>query len=195
MDDRGRAYLAARGLDRTIDTLLFGVVLSPRPEHQQMRGRLAIPFIGPRGNIYDMRFRCIEEHDCKEEHCPKYLGVPGVETRIYNARALTAPTDYLMVTEGELDAATLTACGWPASGIPGANAWKPHYSRMLSGFSKVILFADGDEAGEKLAHAFRKSLVSSGTVIMCEKGQDVNSIYLRDGKAGLQSLLKEDEDE
>lgn len=162
-----------------------------------MRDRLAIPFIGPKGNIYDIRFRCMNSHDHKDSEvkCPKYLGVDGVETRIYNAKALVAPTDYIFVCEGELDAATLTVCGWPAIGLPGANSWKKHYPRLLAGFSKVILVADGDDAGHKLASTFRRALPTSGNVILCEQGQDVNSTYIAKGREGLAALLKGEEEE
>lgn len=199
LDEAALAYLEARGLGspHAIETLRFGVVRSPRPEHTMMRDRLAIPFIGPKGNIYDIRFRCMDPHDHKDSEvkCPKYLGSDGVETRIYNTRALTAPTDYIFVTEGELDAATLTVCGWPAVGLPGANAWKNHYPRMLAGFGKVILVADGDDAGRKLASTFRRAMPASGVVMMCGQGDDVNSVYVREGKEGLIALLRDEEDE
>lgn len=208
LDEEALAYLEARGLgtSHAIETLRLGVVRSPRPEHAMMRDRLAIPFIGPKGNVYDIRFRCMNPHDHKDSEvkCPKYLGVDGVETRVYNARALVADTDYIFVCEGELDAATLTVCGWPAIGLPGANSWKKHYPRLLAGFSKVILVADGDvrkdpakqTAAEKLVSTFRRALPSSGHVILCESGDDVNSVFVREGKEGLVSLLKgEEEDE
>lgn len=199
LDDRALEYLEARGLasPHAIETLRFGVVRSPRPEHTMMRDRLAIPFIGPKGNIYDIRFRCMDPHDHKDSEvkCPKYLGTDGVETRLYNARSLVAPTDYIFVAEGELDAATLTVCGWPAVGLPGANAWKKHYPRLFAGFSKVILVADGDDAGRKLASTFRRAMPSVGRVTLCGSGDDVNSIFVREGKEGLQKLLKGEEDD
>lgn len=193
-DEQALAYLEARGLSPSIETLRFGVVRSPHPEHTSMTGRLAIPFIGPRGNIYDIRFRCIENHDCKELGCPKYMGIEGVETRLYNTQALVAPTEYLLVTEGELDAATLVTCGWPAVGVPGAQAFKPHYNRMFAGFSKVVLFADGDDAGKSLASKFRRALPTSGRVILWGQGDDTNSVFVREGKEGITRMLKEEDE-
>ena len=198
-DPEGLAYLESRGLGSSpsIETLRFGVVRSPRPEHERMRGRLAIPFIGPKGNIYDIRFRCIDPHDHKDKEvdCPKYLGCDGVDTRLYNTRALMAPTDYIFLTEGEIDAATLTACGWPAVGVPGANNFKKHYARMLAGFSRVVLIADGDEAGRKLAQKVQSALRSSCHVMFAPHNQDVNSLFLERGKDGLAAFLKEGMDE
>lgn len=195
-DVKGMEYLAGRGLSsRSIETLRLGVVRSPLAGDDRYAGRLAIPYIGPRGNVYDLRYRCIEDHDCKEADCPKYLGYPDVKTRMYNVQALKAPTDYLLLTEGELDAATLVECGWPAVGIPGANAWHPHYSRMLSGFSRIVLIADGDDAGRKLASTVSRALPAQVRVIMCYQGQDVNSTFTEHGKQGLVDLLREDEEE
>ena len=195
-DAEALAYLEARGLgsSRVIETLRFGVVRSPHPEHSQMVGRLSIPSIGPKGNVYSIRFRCIEQHDCKEEGCAKYMGLEGVDTRLYNAQALVAPTDYLLVTEGELDAATLVACGWPAVGVPGAQALKPHFARQVAGFSKVVLFADGDKAGKDLASKFRRALPSQGRVILWGPGDDTNSVFVREGKEGITRMLKEEDE-
>ena len=47
------------------------------------------------GNVYDIRYRCLENHVCKDVGCPKYLGDAGVETRLYNTRSLVASTDYI----------------------------------------------------------------------------------------------------
>lgn len=194
-DPEGLAYLESRGLGSSpaIETLRFGLVRSPRPEHERMRGRLAIPFIGPRGNIYDIRFRCIDPHDHKDKEvdCPKYLGCDGVDTRLYNLQSVAAPTDYIFLAEGELDAATLFTCGWPAVGVPGANNWKKHYSRILAGFSRVVLVADGDEAGRKLAQKVQNALRSSATVIMCKQGDDINALFVREGREGLAEFIRE----
>lgn len=189
LDDRTKAYLERRGLLDVASSLRFGSVLSPDPEHRGAYGRLSIPFIGPRGNVYYMKFRCIEDHECEDHGHSKYLNISAT-LRPYNTRALTAPTDYIFLTEGELDAATIEACGWPAVGLGGANEWKPHYSRMLSGFSKPVLLADGDDAGERLAARFRKHMSSSAIVIVSESGQDVNSLYQQGGKAALEEMIR-----
>jgi DNA primase len=70
---------------------------------------------------------------------------------------------------------------------------KPHFARQVAGFSKVVLFADGDKAGKDLASKFRRALPSSGVVILCQhnSANDVNEIYVQYGKEQLAAMLKE----
>jgi DNA primase len=202
-DGPAHAYLEARGLSPVTSSLRFGVVRSPLAGHERYRGRLAIPFLGPTDNVYDIRYRCIDGHgeEGHPDECPKYLGSDGVRTRIYNARALTASADYIFITEGELDAATLTVCGWPAIGIPGAQAWKAHYPRLVAGFSQVVVVGDGDKAGRDFARKVSESLPDARMIVMLD-GLDVNSVFTSDvardysnnGRKGyLSSLLREEE--
>ena len=191
-DQAALAYLESRGLRSSADQAMLGVVRSPRQGHDRFLGRLAIPFIGPKGNVYDIRYRCIEDHDCKERGHGKYDAEHGYPTRLFNTRALVSPTDYIMVTEGEVDALTLAACNWPAVGVPGANAWKAHHSRCFDGFSDIVVIGDGDDAGRKFVAAVVKTLPSARSVIL-SAGEDVNSVYVKGGKDALVAALKEDE--
>lgn len=189
LDEPALAYLERRGLAPVTETLRFGVVRSPvTPEHDRFRGMLAIPYLNPRGEVTRLKMRCIEDHVCKEHGHTKYDG-PSGPIRIYNTAALVAPTDYLFVTEGELDAATLTACNWPAIGLPGAQTLPRHFARVVAGFPRVTLLADNDDAGRKLADSFRSALPSSGRVIVMSS--DVNDEYTKGGKAALVELMKE----
>ncbi|KJK12582.1 hypothetical protein UB45_07645 [Terrabacter sp. 28] len=158
---------------------------------------LAIPYITPSNGIKSIRFRCIEDHVCKDvEKHAKYWGESGIRSGMFNTKDLASDSDTIAVCEGELDAITISGSGiMPAVGVPGANGWQSFYPRMLAGFSRVVLVADGDDAGSKLASTFRRALPLSGTVMLCKPGDDVNSVYVREGKEGLQSLLKGEEDD
>jgi DNA primase len=59
---------------------------------------------------------------------------------------------------------------------------------MVAGFGSVTDWADGDEAGRKFAGVFSKA-VPNARVISMMAGMDVNSVYVRDGKAGILALL------
>lgn len=184
------AYLGGRGLDEaTVKEARFGQVSEALNGHEYLLGRLVIPYIGPRGNVYNLRFRCLEHADCKAEGCSsKYMSLPGYPSRVFNVRSLVQADDSIHVTEGELDAVTLGACGLSAVGIPGVENMPAHFPRMLAGFSTVTLWADGDEAGRKFAGTFSKA-VPNARVLSMTADMDVNSVYVRDGKAGILALL------
>ena len=182
------AYLESRSLGSVISRLRFGVVSSPAPGHEYLAGRLVIPGIGPRGNIYSARFRCLQNHDCKESSCPKYLGMPGFGSRLYNSADLVAG-DEIHITEGELDAATLVAAGLSAVAVSGANNWKDHYRPLFAGYYRVVIWGDGDEAGRKFVALVRRKLsYQSIDVVMAPQGQDVNSMAVRQGFEHIRKL-------
>lgn len=168
-------YLAARGLSLAIAQRAgLGVVNDPHTGHDGMVGRLSIPYITNTG-VVDIRFRSLDGSD------PKYLGLPGAKTHMYNVRGVAEADDYIAVCEGELDAITLHyAVGIPAIGIPGASNWKVHYRRLLQDFERVYVFADGDKAGHDFARHLARE-VNGVVIINMPEGEDVNSMYLKEG--------------
>lgn len=184
--DRVMAYLGRRGISpSTAASFRLGFVSTPIEGHEQMRGRLAIPSLGPRGAV-SLRFRCVEPHDCKEAGHGKYLGVPGAETRIFNTRALHEAGDYIAIAEGELDAVILNQCGIPAVAVPGARNWKPHYNRVFAGFSNVYVAEDGDEAGREFARKVAGEVLTASVITM-GTGQDVTDVFLAEGQSGVRA--------
>lgn len=178
-------YLMGRGIGRdTSDRFQLGYVNDPTTGHERYAGRLSIPSIGPTGRIYNLRFRAL-----KPEQEPKYLGIPGMPTRLFNVRAILEASDTLCVAEGEIDCISLEACGFHAIGVPGANAWKRHHARMLHGFREVLIFGDGDSAGFKFATTVAESL-RNGRVIPIPEGQDVNHILANDGEEAVIALTE-----
>lgn len=168
-------YLDARGLSSAIARRAgLGVVHDPIAGHDGMSGRLSIPYITNTG-VVDIRFRSLDGSD------PKYLGLPGAKTHMFNVRAVAEADDYIAVCEGELDAITLHyAVNIPAVGVPGASNWKTHYRRLLQDFEKVFVFADGDKAGHDFARHLARE-VQGVVIINMPDGEDVNSMYLKEG--------------
>ena len=189
------AYLAGRGLnEETVNEARFGLVSKALNGHEYLLGRLVIPYIGPKGNVYNLRFRCMEHEDCKAEGCnAKYMSLPGYPSRVFNVRALVSADDSIHVTEGELDAVTLGACGLSAVGIPGVENMPAHFPRMLAGFADVTLWADSDEAGRKFAGTFTKAVLNA-RVMALPAGEDANSYFVAHGRAGILSLLAGEND-
>ena len=168
-------YLATRGLSvAEVQPFHLGVVKDALPGHEAYIGRLAIPYVTPSG-VVDIRFRSMHGED------PKYMGMPGAKTSMFNAQAVLTAGEYICVTEGEIDSITVAAkTEHPAVGIPGANNWKPYYTKILDDFDTVIILADGDAPGLEFGKKVSRELGNVNIVQMPE-GHDVNSIVLQQG--------------
>lgn len=186
-------YLAGRGLmsphvSDIVAGFQLGYVEDPLPEHQAYRGFLAIPYLrkSPTGGWFTvtMRFRCIREGCEHRTHGGKYLSQPGGGVWLYNTVAVQDNHDEIAICEGEIDAITATLAGIPAVGVPGTQAWKPHFRRAFVGYEKVFVLADGDDPGMEFAAKVADQLPNVKVVPM-PKGEDVNSYVLQHGKRGL----------
>jgi DNA primase len=155
------------------------------PGHETYKGRLAIPYITPSG-VVDIRFRSLNNNPDE----PKYMGIPGAKTTMYNAQSVLTAGSYMCVTEGELDTVMLSVkTGHPSIGIPGANNWKPYYTKILDDFETVIVLADGDNAGLEFGKKLSRELPNVNLVQMPE-GHDVNSIIIQEGKEWIDERIR-----
>lgn len=168
-------YLASRGIPIEAARLAqLGVVAEPEIGHEQYAGRLSIPYITKTG-VVDLRFRSL--NPAVE---PKYMGLTGAETKMYNVLDIDRAGDFIGVCEGELDTITMSSCiGIPCIGVPGANSWKKHYTRLLADFERVFIFADGDQPGTEFARSLSRELPV--TIVQLPEGEDVNSMYVSNG--------------
>jgi DNA primase len=168
-------YLASRGISREVARMArLGVVAEPETGHEAYVGRLAIPYITKTG-VVDIRFRSM--NPAVE---PKYMGMTGAETKMYNVLDIERAGDWIGVCEGELDTLTLSKCiGIPCIGVPGANSWKKHYTRLLADFERIFVFADGDQPGKEFATSLARELPV--TIVSMDEGEDVNSLYVKHG--------------
>lgn len=168
-------YLKQRGIPLAVARLArLGVVAEPEVGHEQYVGRLSIPYVTKTG-VVDLRFRSL--NPAVE---PKYMGLTGADTKMYNVLDIERAGDFIGVCEGELDTLTMSSCvGIPCVGVPGANSWKRHYTRLLADFERVFVFADGDQPGREFASSLARELPV--TIINLPDGEDVNSIYASEG--------------
>ena len=172
-------YLTSRGItEETARMFRLGLVKEPEPGHEPYIGRLAIPYITPAG-IIDIRFRSLNA-----DSGPKYLSRPGASTHIFNVAALNTDSDVLVICEGEIDTMIATQVGFAAVGLPGANNWKPFYTRVLADWEKIMLFCDGDNAGKEMAKTITRELDNVFPIFMPDNC-DVNDVYLAEGAEGL----------
>lgn len=187
---QAKDYLEARGITGHIaGAARLGVVVEPLIGHEQMAGRLAIPYLTEAGPV-DIRFRCLEPHSCKDAGHGKYLTLPGHPPRMFNASALAIDTSTVAICEGELDTLIVHHyLGVPAVGVPGAQVWsgQKHYPRMFRPFTRVLVFADGDDAGRDLGKQIARDLPQA-VVLRLPDGADVTDYYLSHGVDGLADL-------
>ena len=190
----GEEYLASRGLRapsirQEVDRFLLGYVADPLPGHEMYRGMLAIPYLRWSQEhgwaVVSIRYRRIAD----SEGGGKYLTQAGDRPRLYNTLALLKNTSKIAITEGEIDAITAQVCGIPTVGVPGAQAWQPHFREPFLGYRDVFILADGDEAGLQFAHNVAKTLFNA-KVIPMPTGHDVNSLVIEQGKQALLSRLR-----
>jgi len=197
-DTYAQAYLTSRGIGPEVaSTYRLGVLRNPQLGHEQFVGRLSIPYITPHG-IVTFSFRCLEQHVCKEtilyigkdgkpRHCAKYRAPLGVERTLYNVLDFKKAEDTIYICEGEIDALTLSVCGYAAIAVPGVKNWKDHFTRCFMDYPNVFVVADGDEAGYRLG-AFLSTEIKARAV-RPPQGEDVNSIYTKGGRDAVRKWL------
>ncbi len=178
-------YLSSRHLSvEEANIFHLGVVADPLPGHEPYKGRLAIPYITPSG-VVDIRFRAMHNED------PKYMGLVGAKTTMFNTKACFVADKYICVTEGEFDCIMMgVKTQHPTIGIPGANNWKPHYAKILDDFEIVIVLADGDAAGLEFGKKISRELGNVNIISMPE-GEDVNSMMVKRGSDWVDERINE----
>lgn len=161
----------------------LGYVAEPEPGDEDMRGRLAIPYLSP-NSVLDLRFRTLTM-----EGGPKYLSHHGSHARLFNVNALRKPSETLVLCEGELDTIILDGmCGIPAVGVPGASNWQKHFPLLLRDYYKVVVLTDGDQAGRDFGKKVVASL-NNAIVVPMPDGMDANDYYLAHGVDGIKSRV------
>jgi len=187
--DEAAEYLEGRGLLEVARSSGLGVVRDPVPGHERYEGRLAIPYLTNAGPV-NMSFRCLESHSCKTvAYHGKYEFMKGYGTTLYGVQAMEDADEWIAITEGELDALTLKVVGVPAIGVSGAEKWEDCWDLVLSDFSRVYAYTDGDSAAEDLWKSVARSHDQAIRVRMPD-GEDVNSVYVKHGAEPLLAPLR-----
>jgi len=183
IDEAGR-YLTSRGITKeAAHKHRLGFVASPMIGHEDMVGRLSIPYVTPAG-VVEMRFRAIDPNTN-----PKYLSRVGSKTHMYNVKAFNERSEFIAICEGEMDAIVASSiCGIPAVGVPGAQTWQPSYRRAFQDYRKVFILADGDAAGQELAKKIVQA-IDVAVVVTMPEGKDVNDIVMEEGPDGLRERI------
>ena len=179
--DEGKAYLKSRGISGEM-AARFRLGIGT-PEFGSGNGSLVIPYLGIRNRPVSLRTRCIEDHDHIGHG--KYMGGTGESVRMFNTRAITddASTLEVHISEGEMDAISLTQCGLMAVGFPGVNSVKPHHVQILRSFETVYIWGDNDKAGHEFTERLMQAIPQARTVHLPDG--DVNATLVARGESGV----------
>lgn len=190
VDEVTLAYLAGRGISETQAAKhRLGTIVDPINGHENYRGWLSIPYITALGLCVGFKFRRLDDGK------PKYGSPLGQKSHLYNVLDLTLNVGSMVVCEGEIDALILSAvCNIPAVAVPGVTAWKPHYSKLFTGYDTIYVVGDNDvkEDGTNPGAEFARRVVSeilNGQIVQLPPGMDINELYLAEGIEAIHNLV------
>ena len=169
-------YLTSRGITRrAIDRFKLG----------SDGTRLVIPYLTPAGP-WQFKYRCVKDHNCKDEHGGKYAYDDGAQQLLYNTQTLLT-ADRVVIVEGELDAISVEMAGAPAVAYPGVTNWQKWFAWCFDSVEEITVVADGDEPGEKAATSVADSLRSrlpdvDVRRVVLPAGEDSNSFINNEGQ-------------
>jgi len=171
--------------EETLRSARVGVVDDPHPGHEGLEGWLVIPYLGLSGEVLKIRFRRPPNSD----HKAKYRDLPHATPRIYNVPALQKAKDWICITEGEFDTMVLGQLGIPSIALPGGTAWKPHYRKVLAGFSRIHLLGDPDDTGREMNQVIQQSMRQAEAAKL---EMDVNDTLVNEGPDAIWEAIGEE---
>jgi DNA primase len=176
-------YLKAHSINYDIACRYqLGYVAEPLPGDERFAGRICIPYL-TRSGVVSVNFRGLGDAT------PKYLKPHGQKARLFNARAYFEAGDTIGISEGEVDAIAATEhVGIPTLGVPGASNFDPLWLPLFKDYQKVIIWADGDDAGETFARDTAELIGWRARIVTCPPGCDVASMVASGEVAILKQL-------
>lgn len=122
-----------------------------------------------------------------DEGKPKYGAPTRQKSHLYNVSDIILSSEWIAICEGELDTIIASAIlNIPAVGVPGVQAWKPHFTRMFTGYGKVYIIGDNDlkddgtNPGAEFSRMVAQEVLNS-SIVSLPAGMDLNDLYLAKG--------------
>ena len=182
--------LLERGISEEVAARFqLGTITDPINGHEMYEGWISIPYITASGFCVGFKFRRLDDGK------PKYGSPTGQKAHLYNVTDILLASPYVVVCEGELDTViTSGVLGIPAVGVPGVQAWKPHFSKLFNGYDTIYVVGDNDikEDGSNPGAEFSKRVASeimNSSIVTLPPGLDINDYYLAHGADATRTLL------
>ena len=182
--------LLERGISEQVaGRFQLGTITEPMNGHEMYDGWISIPYITAMGHCVGFKFRRLDDGK------PKYGSPTGQKAHLYNVTDVLITSPYIVVCEGELDTViTSGVLGIPAVGVPGVQAWKPHFAKLFNGYDTVYIVGDNDvkEDGSNPGMEFAKRVANeilNSTIVTLPPGMDINDYYLAHGAEATKTLL------
>jgi DNA primase len=122
---------------------------------------------------------------------PRWHNMRGGVPSLYNVDALAnlVSGEIVYLVEGFTDTLTLSAHGFAAVGLVGAGGFKEEWLAPLARF-RVVAALDGDAAGKRAAHHYRRMFAERGAQLAClHLSSDVNDFFRQTPTAALEFAL------
>jgi DNA primase len=182
--------LLERGISEEVAARFqLGTITDPINGHEMYEGWISIPYITAANYCVGFKFRRLDDGK------PKYGSPTGQKAHLYNVTDVLLQSPYIVVCEGELDTViTSGMVGIPAVGVPGVQAWKPHFAKLFNGYDTVYVVGDNDikEDGSNPGMEFAKRVANeilNSTIVTLPPGMDINDYYLAHGAEATRTLL------
>ena len=182
--------LAERGISEEVAARFqLGTITDPINGHEMYEGWISIPYITANNHCVGFKFRRLDDGK------PKYGSPLGQKAHLYNVTDVLIQSPCIVVCEGELDTViTSGVLGIPAVGVPGVQAWKPHFNKLFNGYDTVYVVGDNDvkEDGSNPGAEFSKRVaneVLNSQIVQLPPGMDINDHYLAYGADATRELL------
>lgn len=196
LSDEAVRYLEGRGISREVaESFSLGTITQPHIGHEMHEGWLSIPYLTALGHCVGFKFRRLDDGK------PKYGSPAGQKAHLYNVSDITIDSPFIAVCEGELDSVVLSGLvGIPAVGVPGVQAWKPHFVKLFTGYDTVFVIGDNDikEDGTNPGAEFAKRVaqeITNSRIVTLPPSMDINDFYLTKGLDATKALLLGEKDE
>ena len=190
LSEQAKVYLEGRGISEQVaNQFSLGTITDPINGHEAFEGWLCIPYFTALGDVSIVKFRRLDDGK------PKYGAPTGQKAHLFNVVDVIVDSAFIVVCEGELDTVIVSGVlNIPAVGVPGVAAWKPHFSKLLSGYDRVLIVGDNDvkEDGTNPGAEFSRrvqSEVNNGIIVSLPPQMDINDFYLANGIDATVQLL------